>query len=64
MKLRTMKTAAMLALAGAMAWQSGCSGSGANTVVDTVSPSTATVIAGTVQTFSSTVTGSTETTSQ
>jgi hypothetical protein len=64
MKLRIMKTAAMLALAGAMAWQSGCSGSGANTVVDSVSPTAATVIAGTVQTFSSTVTGSTTTTSQ
>jgi len=65
MRLRTIKTAALLALAGAMAWQSGCSGSsGANTVIDTVSPAAATVIAGTVQTFSSTVTGSTTTTSQ
>src|ERR1700751_4807717 len=64
MKLQKIKTAALLALAGAMAWQSGCSGSGANTVVDTVSPTAATVIAGTVQTFSSTVTGSTTTTSQ
>ncbi|MGB9433538.1 MAG: hypothetical protein WBQ89_14945 [Candidatus Acidiferrum sp.] len=64
MKLSTNRTAAMLVLAGAMMWQNGCSGSGANTVVDTVSPPTATVIAGTVQTFSSTVTGSTTTTSQ
>ncbi len=38
MKLRTNKTAAMLVLAGAMLWQSGCGGSGANVVVDTVSP--------------------------
>jgi len=64
MKLRTMKMAAMLMLAGAMLWQNGCGGSGANTVIDTVSPTTAIVIAGTVQTFSSTVTGSTTTTSQ
>ncbi len=63
MKLRTIKTAAMLALAGAML-QNGCGGSGANTVIDTVSPAAATVIAGTVQTFTSTVTGSTTTTSQ
>lgn len=62
MKLRTFKTAATLALAGAVL-QGGCGGSGANTVLDTVSPPTATVIAGTVQTFSSTVTGSTTTTS-
>jgi hypothetical protein len=64
MKLRTMKMAAMLMLAGTMLWQNGCGGSGANTVIDTVSPTTAIVIAGTVQTFSSTVTGSTTTTSQ
>jgi hypothetical protein len=63
MKWRTIKTAAMLATAVAML-QSGCGGSGANTVIDTVSPTTATVIAGTVQTFTSTVTGSTTTTSQ
>ena len=64
MKFRTIKTAAILLLAGAMLWQNGCSSSSVNTVVDTVSPAAATVIAGTVQTFSSTVTGSTTTTSQ
>jgi hypothetical protein len=64
MKFRTIKTAAMLWLAGALLWQNGCGGSSVNTVVDTVSPPSATVIAGTVQTFSSTVTGSTTTTSQ
>lgn len=64
MKLRTVKTTAMLLLAGAIFWENGCSGSGVNTIVDTVSPTAATVIAGTVQTFSSTVTGSTTTTSQ
>jgi hypothetical protein len=64
MKWRTMKTAAMLMFAGAIFWQNGCSSSSPNTIVVTVSPSTAIVIAGTVQTFSATVTGSTTTTSQ
>jgi hypothetical protein len=64
MKLCTMKTAAMLMLAGATIWQNGCGSSSPNTVVDSVSPSEAVVIAGTVATFSSLVTGSTTTTSQ
>src|ERR1700741_5142174 len=64
MKFRTIKTAAMLSLAGALFWENGCGSSGVNTIVDTVSPPAAVVIAGTVQTFSSTVTGSTTTTSQ
>ena len=64
MKFRMKKTAAVVTLAAAAIWQSSCGGSGANTVIDTVSPTIATVIAGTVQTFSSTVTGSTTTTSQ
>ncbi len=59
MKWRTMETAAMLMLAGALMLLNGCSGSGPNTVVVTVSPPTATVIADTVQTFTSTVTGTT-----
>ncbi len=63
MKLPTNITAAIVVLMGAMMWQNGCSSSSPNTIVDTVSPASAIVIAGTVQTFSSTVTGSTETTS-
>ena len=57
MRLSRTRTLAMLVLAGGIVWQNGCGGSGANTEVDTVSPATATVIAGTVQTFSSVVTG-------
>ena len=63
MKFRTIKTAAMLLLAGVMLWQNGCGGSTVNQIIDTVAPASAVVIAGTVQTFSSTVTGSTTTTS-
>ncbi len=63
MKFRTIKTAAMLLLAGVMLWQNGCGGSTVNQIIDTVAPASALVIAGTVQTFSSTVTGSTTTTS-
>jgi hypothetical protein len=59
MKWRTMKLAAMLGLAGTILWQNGCGSSSPNTIIDTVSPATATVIAGTVQTFASTVTGGT-----
>ncbi len=59
MKWRTMKLAAMLGLAGTILWQNGCGSSSPNTIIDTVSPTTATVIAGTVQTFASTVTGGT-----
>jgi len=62
MKFRTINTIAMFMLAGAMLWESGCSSS-PNQIVVTVSPTTATVIADTVQTFSATVTGSTTTTS-
>jgi hypothetical protein len=64
MKLRTGNTAAWILLAAATIWQGGCGSSSPNTVLDTVSPSAAVVIAGTVQTFTSTVTGSTTTTSQ
>ena len=63
MKLVRIQTAAMLMLAAALILQSGCGGSGANTVTDTVLPPTATVIAGTVATFTSTVAGSTTLTS-
>jgi len=52
-------SAAMLLLAGAILGVSGCGSSSANQVVDTVSPTTATIIAGTTQVFTSTVTGST-----
>ncbi len=64
MRLRVSKTAAMVTLAGVMLWQNGCSSSSPNTILDTVTPSAATVIAGTVQTFTSTVTGTDTTTSQ
>jgi hypothetical protein len=63
MKGRIKHTTAMLTFAAAVLLQNGCGGSGANTVVDTVSPTTASVVAGTVQTFTSSVTGSTTTTS-
>lgn len=63
MKWHTIKMAAMLALAGGVLWQNGCGSSGANQVVVTISPPTATVIANTTQTFSAAVTGSTTTTS-
>jgi len=59
MKFGTNKLAAMLLLGSAIVWVSGCGGSGANIVVDTVSPSSQIVIAGTTQVFTSTVTGST-----
>ena len=64
MKWRTIKSTAMVTLAGALLWQNGCGSSSPNTVAVTVSPSTAIVVAGTVQTFSATVTGSTTTTSK
>jgi hypothetical protein len=58
MRLCRIQTLAMVILVGGVLLQNGCGGSGANTVVDTVSPPTATVVAGTVSTFTSTVTGS------
>lgn len=64
MKGRITHTAVMLTFAAVLLLQNGCGGSGPNTVVDTVSPTAATVVAGTVQTFTSSVTGSTTTTSQ
>ena len=57
MRLCRIQTLAMIILVGGILLQNGCGGSGANTVVDTVSPSTATVVADTVATFTSTVTG-------
>jgi DNA-binding beta-propeller fold protein YncE len=58
MRLGRIHTLATMMLVAGVVLQNGCGGSGANTVVDTVSPATATVVAGTVQTFTSTVTGS------
>jgi hypothetical protein len=63
MKGRITHTAAIIVFAAALMLQNGCGGSGANTVTDSVSPSTASVIAGTVQTFTSSVGGSSTTTS-
>lgn len=63
MKWRTVKMAAMLALAGGVVWQNGCSSSGANQVTVTVSPATDTVIANTTATFEAQVNGSDTTTS-
>jgi hypothetical protein len=63
MRLCRIQTLAMVVLVGGVVLQNGCGGSGANTVVDTVSPATATVVAGTVATFTSLVTGSTTVTS-
>ncbi|HTZ48012.1 MAG TPA: hypothetical protein VMH20_10490 [Verrucomicrobiae bacterium] len=63
MKWRMMKMAAMLALAGGVAWQNGCSSSGANQVTVLVTPSTDVVIANTTATFTATVSGSDTTTS-
>jgi hypothetical protein len=57
MKFRTNKIAAMLLLASALIWESGCGSSSANVTVDTVSPTSTTVIAATTQVFTSTVTG-------
>jgi hypothetical protein len=57
MKVRA-HSAALLLLFGAMLWQSGCGGSSVNQVADTVSPAASTVLAGTTQVFTSTVTGS------
>ncbi len=57
MKFRTIKTAAILMLAGVVLTQSGCGSSSPNVVTVSVYPPAATVIAGTVQTFSATVTG-------
>jgi DNA-binding beta-propeller fold protein YncE len=60
MKVRAIKNAARLMLAvGAAVWMSSCGGSGANQVVDTVTPATTTVVAATTQVFTSTVTGTT-----
>jgi hypothetical protein len=58
MKVR-VHSAAMFLLVGAVLWQSGCGSSNVNQVVDTVSPTTNTVIASTTEVFTSTVTGST-----
>ena len=58
MKFRA-HSAAILLLTGAALWQSGCGSSNVNQVVDTVDPGSATVVAGTTQVFTSTVTGST-----
>ena len=59
MMLRKLKTTALLfAVSGAM-WFAGCSSSGPNQVAVTVSPVTALAVAGTISTFSATVTGST-----
>lgn len=55
-KLKT--TAMLLVVSGAM-WFAGCSSSSPNQIVVTVSPSSALAVAGTVATFSATVTGST-----
>ena len=60
MKFRWSKIPAILILAGATLWQGGCSSSSINTIVDTVSPPSATVIAGTTQVITSTVTGATD----
>ena len=59
MKFWIIKTAALLMFTGAIVWLGGCSSSSPNQVVDTVTPAAATVIAGTTQVFTSTVTGST-----
>jgi len=59
MKLCTIKTAAALMLASAILGLSGCSSSSPNQIIDTVTPATTIVIAGTTQVFTSTVTGST-----
>jgi DNA-binding beta-propeller fold protein YncE len=59
MKVRAIRTAAVLLFAGALLGQVGCGGGGANQVEDTVSPTTSIVVAATTQTFVSTVTGST-----
>ena len=59
MMLRKLKTTALwFALSGAMCF-AGCSSSGPNQVAVTVTPVTALAVAGTVSTFSATVTGST-----
>lgn len=60
MKFRWSKILAVLILAGATLWQGGCGSSGPNQVVDTVSPPSTTVIAGTTQVLTSTVTGATD----
>lgn len=57
MKVR-VHSAPILTLATAvLLWLSGCGSSNVNQVADTVSPTSATVVAGTTQVFSSTVTG-------
>jgi hypothetical protein len=58
MKVRAYSCAG-LALASAILLLNGCGSSGPNTVVDTVSPTSTTVTAGTTQVFTSTITGST-----
>src|SRR5271165_2765800 len=64
MKLRMIKGLATLAAMSAMLWMGGCGGSSANVITVTVSPSSATVVAGQVYSFSATVGGSTTTTVQ
>ena len=60
MKFRWSRIPAVLILAGATLWQGGCSSSSPNQILDTVSPPTAMVIAGTTQVLTSTVTGATD----
>jgi hypothetical protein len=64
MKLRWKQGTALLAGICAAIWMSSCGGSSANVVTVTVSPATATVVAGQVLSFTATVGGSTTTTVQ
>ena len=64
MKLRWMKATALLMAMCAAIWVAGCGGSSANVVTVTVSPASATVVAGQVLSFAATVGGSTTTTVQ
>jgi len=59
MKFRTYKIAAFLMLGAAGAWLGGCGSSVANVVTVSVSPATATLIAGQQQAFTGAVSGST-----
>jgi len=59
MMLRKLKTTALLMAIGGSLWFGGCSSSGPNQVAVTVTPVSALAVAGTVATFSATVTGST-----
>src|SRR5246127_3286477 len=60
MMLRKLKTTALLIVIGGAMWFSGCSSSSPNQVSVVVSQPAALVVAGTVATFSATVTGSTD----